>query len=62
MTKLWYGFHQGLSDLHLRFVYKETNAAEFSGDAEGVRINKGTRNLRMTVKHFRTLKAVSHVL
>ena len=40
-------------------VYKGTHANESSGDAEGVRNNKGTRNLRMTLEHFRTLKAVS---
>ena len=40
-------------------VYKGTHADELSGDAEGVRKYKGARNLRMTLEHFRTLKAVS---
>lgn len=35
----------------------ETHADESRGDAEGVRKYKGTRNLRMTLEHFRTLKA-----
>ena len=43
-------------------VYKGTHADESSGDAEGVRKYKGTRNLRMTLEHFRTLKAVSRAL
>lgn len=43
-------------------VYEATHADESSGDAEGVRKYKGTRNLRMTLEHFRTLKAVSQVL
>jgi hypothetical protein len=43
-------------------VHKGTHEDESSGVAKGVRKYKGTRSLRMTVEHFRTLKAVSQVL
>ena len=39
--------------------YKGNHADDFSEEAEGVRKYKGTRNLRIILEQFRTLKAVS---
>jgi len=61
MTYTWYGPHHSRSDLPLSSLSKGHRVEALNEDSEGVYRPKGSRNARMALDRFRTLRAVSRV-